>query len=107
MQEEKNVKKKGMKAELKKVIWPTKKQTVKSTSVTITFVLIISLVLIFLNVVFSGLNKLWINAITPGGNDIIINSQVSGEISGDNIMTDISSVEVSGEVISGEVLSGE
>ena len=107
MQEEKNVKKKGMKAELKKVIWPTRKQTIKSTSVTITFVLVISLILIILNACLSAINESWIDFITPDGNDIIINSQNSGELSGDDIITNIPSGEVLDEVASGEILSGE
>ena len=106
MQEDKNVRKKGflkgMRAELKKVIWPTGKQTVKSTSVTITFVLIISLVLIVLNFAFNGLNKLWINAITPESDNIIVNTQNSGETSGDNAINNILSGEISGEILSGE-----
>ena len=113
MQEDKNVKKKGflkgMRAELKKVIWPTGKQTVKSTFVTIAFVLIISIALIVLNLVFGELNKLWINAL-PGDN-IIINNVVSGDKSGENVTNEILSGEVSEEVISGdvtnEVVSGE
>ena len=38
----------NMKAELKRVIWPTGKQTVKATFVTIAFVLLISAILIVL-----------------------------------------------------------
>lgn len=97
MQEDKNVKKKGflkgMRAELKKVIWPTGKQTAKSTFVTISFVLLISAVLIVLNLAFDGLNGLWINSLPT--NKSVINIPVSGEmVSG----------EVSGEVVSGENL---
>jgi preprotein translocase SecE subunit len=47
----------NMKAELKKVIWPTGKQTVKSTSATIAFVLLIAVTLIALNTVFDLANK--------------------------------------------------
>jgi preprotein translocase subunit SecE len=47
----------NMKAELKKVIWPTGKQTVKSTSATIAFVLLIAVTLIALNTVFDFANK--------------------------------------------------
>ena len=50
MSEDKNVKQKGfwkgMKSELKKVIWPTGEQTVKSTLATIAFVFLVSLVFI-------------------------------------------------------------
>ena len=52
MQEENKNKKsfhQGMKAELKKVIWPTGNQVVKSTFATIGFVLLISVILIVFN----------------------------------------------------------
>ena len=113
MQEDKNVKKKGflkgMRAELKKVIWPTGKQTVKSTFVTITFVLIISIALIVLNLIFGELNKLWISSLPS--NNVIINSVVSGEASGENITNPVASGEVPediiDEILSGEIVSGE
>lgn len=109
MQEDKNVKKKGffkgMFAELKKVIWPTGKQTVRSTAVTILFVLIISLALIVLNLVFGWMNSKWISALT--GNDTVIDSNVitniEDAISGEQQVEDITD-EVE-EVISGEVIS--
>ena len=56
MQEENKVKKgflKNMKAELKKVIWPTGKQVFNNTVATIAFVLMISLILVVLNFVFN------------------------------------------------------
>ena len=113
MQEDKNVKKKsfskGMRAELKKVIWPTGKQTVKSTFVTITFVLMISIALIVLNLIFGELSNLWINSLSKGSNTII-NSTISGDASGEEHVHDHDE-EISGdiidEVISGEIVSGE
>lgn len=106
MQEDKNVKKKGflkgMRAELKKVIWPTGKQTVKSTFVTIAFVLIISIALIVLNLIFGKLSSLWINSL-PNDN-IIINTGISGEANGGEVTDKTLSGEVSGEVISGDIL---
>ncbi len=111
MQEDKNVKKKGflggMKSELRKVIWPTGKQTVKSTFVTIAFVLIISIALIVLNLIFGELNSLWISSL-PNDN-VIINSGVSGDK--ENVNDVIQNGDVSGEVVSGEntneTISGE
>ncbi len=102
MQEDKNVKKGGMRSELKKVIWPTAKQTTKSTFVTIAFVLIISVALIVLNLVFGELNKLWISSL-PSSNTVI-NTNISGEES-----EDVAS-ELSGEIqdiTSGEIISGD
>lgn len=49
----------NMKAELRKVIWPTPAQTVKSTGVTIAFVLLISAILIGLNLGFEAINSFW------------------------------------------------
>ena len=100
--DEKKVKKsffQGMKAELKKVIWPTGKQTVKSTFVTIGFVLLISAVLIVLNLFFSFLSTQWYGLILGNDDDIKINQVISGDVSGENALTDIS-----GEV---SVQSGE
>ena len=99
--EEKKVKKgfvSNTKSELKKVIWPTGKQTVKGTAVTIGFVLLMSVILIVLNFVFDILCNSAYNAMLGIEDDkeIIVNSgDESGEVSG----------ELSGEV-SGEA-SGE
>lgn len=68
MPESENKAKKGffknMKAELKKVIWPTGKQTVKSTFATISFVLLISAILIILNYVFDIADSYFLNLLT-------------------------------------------
>ena len=90
MQEENKVKRsfrKNMKAELKKVIWPTGKQVVKSTFATIGFVLLISIILVVLNYAFSFLNTKWFDLVLPNNEN---NSAV-----------------VSGDVSSGEITSGE
>ncbi len=66
MQEENKNKKsfhQGMKAELKKVIWPTGNQVVKSTFATIGFVLLISVILIVFNYAFSFLNTKWFDLV--------------------------------------------
>ena len=49
----------NMMAELKKVIWPSPAQTAKSTSATIAFVLLISIILIVLNLFFEAINNFW------------------------------------------------
>ena len=54
---------KNMKAELKKVIWPSAKQTAKSTAATISFVLLISVILVVLNLAFNKIFDLWWNLI--------------------------------------------
>lgn len=103
MQEDKNVKKSGMRSELKKVIWPTAKQTTRSTFVTIAFVLIISVALIVLNLVFSELNKLWIKSLP--GNNTFVDRGVSGETN--NTVTPTLSGETQGTTTSGENVSGD
>lgn len=81
MSEDKNVKKKGflkgMKSELKKVIWPTGEQTVKSTFATIAFVIMVSVVLIVFNLCFNALSNLWIKGLSH--EDIINNVLASGD----------------------------
>ena len=47
----------NMGAELKKVVWPTKSQTVKSTGTVILFVLIVTAILVILNLVFQNANN--------------------------------------------------
>ncbi len=101
---EKKVKKsfaQNTKSELKKVIWPTGKQTIKSTAITIGFVLLISIILVILNIAFDFVSNRAYNLMlgTSKDNEIVevVSGDVSGELSG----------EVSGE-ISGEALtSGE
>ena len=93
-----------MKSELKKVIWPTGKQTAKNTAVTIAFVLLITVILVVLNLFFDFLSETYYGASL--GKDDVKNDQVilSGDdISGElaDIIKDLTSGEESGE-ISGE-----
>ncbi len=51
---------KGMKAELKKVIWPTKEQLIKNTSMVVVLVLIVALVVLGIDLVLENVDKhLW------------------------------------------------
>ena len=54
---------KGLKAELKKVIWPTPKQLVNNTVAVITIVLITTLIVFVLDLAFESLNKYGIDKI--------------------------------------------
>ena len=101
MQEENKVKKsfrQNMKTELKKVIWPTGKQVVKSTFATISFVLLISVILVALNYAFSFLNTKWFEMVLPH-EEKVQGITASGDISGDivNSGDEINSVVTSGE----------
>ena len=47
-------------SELKKVVWPTKKQSLNSTGVVIVVVIIAALIMILLDTVFGGIVRLMI-----------------------------------------------
>lgn len=68
MAEEKNKKHffKDMRKELKKVIWPTKKQTVKNTLVVIGIVLLVAVIVIVLDEVFINANNFVVDKVTGG-----------------------------------------
>ena len=93
----------NMKAELKKVIWPTGKQVVKSTFATIVFVLLISIILVALNYVFSFLNTKWFDLVLDRDNNAnqqneqIIDASGDSTISGE--ISQVESGEVSGDVV--------
>ena len=64
---------KDFKAELKKVIWPTPKQLVNSTTAVVAIVLITALIVLALDFVFKAANKYGINklrAMVKGQNTI-------------------------------------
>ncbi len=48
---------KGLKAELKKVIWPTPKQLINNTIAVITIVLITAIIVFVLDLAFESINK--------------------------------------------------
>ena len=74
---------KDFKAELKKVIWPTPKQLMKSTMAVI-FIVIVTAVLVFvLDVVFETLNTKGINNLKSS----IKNSVSSNEVIEGNVVT--------------------
>ncbi len=54
---------KGLKAELKKVIWPTPKQLLNNTVAVITIVLITTVIVFVLDLAFESLNKYGIDRI--------------------------------------------
>ena len=51
---------KDLKAELKKVTWPTLKKLVNNTFAVISIVIILAMIVFVLNVCFENLNKFWI-----------------------------------------------
>lgn len=52
---------KDFKAELKRVIWPTKKQIINNTAIVITIVLIVAAITFILDFTFEALNTYGIN----------------------------------------------
>ena len=95
----------GMKAELKKVIWPTGKQVVKSTFATISFVLLISVILIVLNAIFSFITSKWYDLIDGSNNpqteqDMIVSGDIISDILSGDVM-------ISGDELNTEITSGE
>ena len=97
---------KNMMAELKKVIWPTKAQTAKSTCTVVLFVLIITAILVVLNIVFERINISYWNLFTASNNTPAISASSSGESSTETEGTSASE-EASNEETSNEVSANE
>ena len=77
--EEKNAKNssnvKGMRAELKKVTWPTRKELINSTTAVIVIVIITAIIVFFLDVVFESLSTYGINKLRT-----IVSDKVNNEV---------------------------
>lgn len=93
---------KDFKAELKKVIWPTPKQLVKST-MAVVFIVIVTAALVFvLDVVFETLNTKGINHLKSNiKNSISVNETVDTNITEETneITTTIELNEVENEIV--------
>jgi len=74
---------KDFKAELKKVIWPTPKQLIKSTMAVIFIVIVTAALVFVLDVVFETLNTKGINTLKSS----IRNSVSSNEVVEENTVT--------------------
>ena len=74
---------KDFKAELKKVIWPTPKQLMKSTMAVIFIVMVTAVLVFVLDVVFETLNTKGINTLKSS----IRNSVSSNEVIEGNVVT--------------------
>ena len=85
---------KDFKAELKKVIWPTPKQLVKST-MAVVFIVVVTAVIVFaLDVVFETINSKGINQLKSAiKNSVVINETVeTNEVVDDNVIAEINEV---------------
>ena len=68
---------KDFKAELKKVIWPTPKQLVKSTMAVVFIVVVTAVIVFVLDVVFETINSKGINALKSSiKNSVSVNQAV-------------------------------
>ena len=107
---------KDMKAELKKVIWPSGKQTVNNTMAVIVFTLVAALIVFVLDLCFDSLNKY---AITPLQEKIQSsykasqptteeNTETNNEASEQNVVNeDAENVEVKNETSEAENTNNE
>jgi preprotein translocase subunit SecE len=68
---------KDFKAELKKVIWPTPKQLVKSTMAVVFIVIVTAVIVFVLDVVFETINSKGINALKSSiKNSVVVNEVI-------------------------------
>ena len=85
---------KDFKAELKKVIWPTPKQLVKST-MAVVFIVVVTAVIVFaLDVVFETINSKGINQLKSAiKNSVVINETIeTNEVVDTNVIAEINEV---------------
>ena len=75
---------KDMKAELKKVIWPTAKQTANNTIAVIAFTLVIALIVFVLDVVFDFANKNGVVALQEKVKSSYSTNNTTAESNGEN-----------------------
>ncbi|MBR6505215.1 MAG: preprotein translocase subunit SecE [Clostridia bacterium] len=80
---------KDFKAELKKVVWPTKKQLANNTTAVITIVLIVALIVIGLDLAFEAVNKFRVEKLEE-----LIEARTSSEENNEVENTEVSSNEV-------------
>ena len=73
---------KGLKSELKKVIWPTSKQVTNSTIAVITLVVVITLIVLVLDFCLKQIDDLAINRLrTKYTNTQVIDTETTSETS--------------------------
>ena len=76
---------KGLKAELKKVNWPTPKQLVNNTVAVITIVLITALIVFVLDFTFEAINKNGIDKIKESVQSLNASENTTNETEKDNV----------------------
>ena len=76
---------KGLKAELKKVSWPTPKQLVNNTVAVITIVLITALIVFVLDFTFEAINKNGIDKIKESVQSLNASENATNETNTENV----------------------
>ena len=79
---------KDFKAELKKVIWPTKKQVFNNTAVVLIIVLIVSAIVFVLDLVFEALNTYGIDKLKTFVQSSVVSEEKDSDNNEDNNNTD-------------------
>ena len=93
---------KDMKAELKKVVWPTPKQLVNNTVAVIAFVLIFAIIVFVLDVCFDAINKQGILKLQEK-----VQSSFSNSVDTDNNTTESNNVTSNEETNEAEAIDPE
>lgn len=91
---------KDFRAELKKIIWPSKKQLWENTAVVISMVVIVSVIIFLLDLGFKALNELEVKGAESLKNKISTSQNSTNELSNDVNSVETNSTETSenGEV---------
>ena len=78
----------GIRAELKKVTWPTRKELVNSTTAVIAIVIIIAIIVFFLDVVFESLNTYGVDRLRTAVSDKVNNEVTTTQDAQEEVVTD-------------------
>ena len=84
---------KDFKAELKKIIWPSKKQLWENTAVVISMVVIVSVIIFLLDLGFKALNELEVKGAESLKNKISTSQNSTNETSNEVTSIDANSTE--------------
>ena len=71
---------KDMKAELKKVIWPSGKELANNTIVVLSMVIIVAVIIFVLDITFESLTKLEVKSIQSIKNSVVVSNTVDNTV---------------------------
>lgn len=98
---------KEMKSELKKVVWPTKKELINNTSAVIAFVVIIALVVFLLDFCFDLVNKYGIVKLQETVHSSISSNVTESNSIEENSVDIVDSVEVESDIENNNVTDNQ